>query len=101
MFQPWLDQKKPPIEQLGTFDPMVNQHNEKLVAFNYERVMFWLGQGNVNISPPVEELFGLAGFLPIHPRTYIRAWRARKTNEENEKKAKEESNNAEKEIQSN
>ncbi|XP_063977117.1 small ribosomal subunit protein bS16m [Diachasmimorpha longicaudata] len=85
-----LEQRKPPIEQLGTYDPSPNQFNEKLVALNTERIMYWLGQGNVTISEPVEELLGLAGFLPIHPTTYIRAWRARRKTDEEAAKAKQE-----------
>ncbi|XP_015109971.1 probable 28S ribosomal protein S16, mitochondrial [Diachasma alloeum] len=87
---PKVEQRKPPIEQLGTYDPMPNKFNEKLVALNTERIMFWLGQGNVEISEPVEELLGIAGFLPIHPRTYIAAWRARRKAEEEAAKAKQE-----------
>ncbi|CAL1687563.1 unnamed protein product [Lasius platythorax] len=30
------------------------------------------------VSKPVADLLGLAGFLPVHPRTYMRAWRNRK-----------------------
>ncbi|KAF7994314.1 hypothetical protein HCN44_003404 [Aphidius gifuensis] len=95
------DPKTPPIEQLGTYDPKVNQYNEKLVSFNSERIMFWLGQGNCDISPPVEEIFGLAGFLPIHPRTYIKAWRNRKDIEKKEKKADDEAAEALNNVQSN
>lgn len=76
------NQKKPPIEQLGTYDPIPNVHNEKLIAFNFERLQYWLGHG-ASISKPVAELLGLAGFLPIHPKTYMKAWRNRKAMQEN------------------
>lgn len=37
----------------------------------------------VQITTPIADLLGLAGYLPIHPRTYMRAWRNRcKTVEE-------------------
>jgi len=57
-------------------------HNEKLVSLNFERIQYWLTKG-VQISIPIADLLGLAGFLPVHPRTYMRAWRNRKTMEEN------------------
>ncbi|XP_038218065.1 probable 28S ribosomal protein S16, mitochondrial [Zerene cesonia] len=72
---------QPVIEQLGTYDPMPNIHNEKLVALNLERIKYWLGQG-AHVTPPVAELLGLAGFFPIHPRTYMTAWRNRKAEKE-------------------
>ncbi|XP_076639610.1 mitochondrial ribosomal protein S16 [Colletes latitarsis] len=72
-----LLQRKPPTEQLGSYDPMPNKYNEKLIALNFERIQYWMGKG-VNISKPVAELLGLAGFLPIHPRTYMTAWRNRR-----------------------
>ncbi|XP_014290003.1 small ribosomal subunit protein bS16m [Halyomorpha halys] len=69
-------QHEQPIEQLGTMDPMPNERNEKMVALNFERIQYWLGQG-CEVSDPVAELFGLAGFFPVHPRTYTTAWRNR------------------------
>ncbi|KZC05669.1 PREDICTED: probable 28S ribosomal protein S16, mitochondrial [Dufourea novaeangliae] len=71
-----LNQHHAPIEQLGTYDPMPNKYNEKLIALNFERIQYWLGS-HANVSKPVAELFGLAGFYPVHPRTYITAWRNR------------------------
>lgn len=70
-------QKKPPIEQVGIYDPIPNVHNEKLVSFNFERIQYWLAKG-AQISTPIADLLGLAGFLPVHPRTYMRAWRNRR-----------------------
>ncbi|GMT13899.1 hypothetical protein PFISCL1PPCAC_5196, partial [Pristionchus fissidentatus] len=61
------------IEQVGTFDPLPNAHNEKLVALNIERVKYWIGERNVHVSVPVLELLGLSGLLPLHPKTFIRA----------------------------
>ncbi|CAB3226089.1 unnamed protein product [Arctia plantaginis] len=73
---------QPVIEQLGSYDPMPNVNNEKLVALNLERIKYWLGKG-AHVSTPVAELFGLAGFFPIHPRSYMTAWRNRRTEREN------------------
>ncbi|XP_011706120.1 PREDICTED: probable 28S ribosomal protein S16, mitochondrial [Wasmannia auropunctata] len=74
-------QKGSPIEQVGVYDPMLNVHNEKLVSFNFERIQHWITKG-AQISTPVADLLGLAGFLPVHPRSYMRAWRNRKSVEE-------------------
>jgi small subunit ribosomal protein S16 len=80
---------------VGTYDPMPNAFNQKMVSFNYERIRFWIGKGAF-ISDPVAELLGLAGFLPIHPRSYMAAWRARaeerKNAEKNETETAEKSN---------
>lgn len=75
------NQHQQPIEQLGTYDPMPNENNEKLVSFNFERIQYWIGEGAV-VSNPVAELLGLSGFLPVHPLTYMKAWRNRKSDSE-------------------
>lgn len=67
----------PVIEQLGSYDPYPNEHNEKLVALNMERLRFWVGRGAL-ISQPVGQLLGLSGLLPLHPTTYMTAWRNRR-----------------------
>ncbi|XP_004923441.1 probable 28S ribosomal protein S16, mitochondrial [Bombyx mandarina] len=82
---------QPVIEQLGSYDPMPNINNEKLVALNLERLKYWLGKG-AHVSTPVSELLGLSGFFPIHPRTYMTAWRNRQ--QERENLAKQEAENA-------
>ncbi|XP_065200425.1 small ribosomal subunit protein bS16m [Planococcus citri] len=70
-------QHERPIEQLGVYDPMPNQYNEQLVSINIERLKYWMAH-NTSLSPPVNELLGLAGILPIHPRAFTTAWRNRK-----------------------
>ncbi|CAD7013857.1 probable 28S ribosomal protein S16, mitochondrial [Ceratitis capitata] len=70
------NQHQPVIEQVGTYDPMPNVQKERLVSFNFERIRYWLGRG-AHLSTPAAELLGIAGFLPIHPRTYMTAWRNR------------------------
>ncbi|CAG9135044.1 37S ribosomal protein S16-mitochondrial [Plutella xylostella] len=77
---------QPVIEQLGSYDPVPNMYNEKLVALNLERIKFWLGQG-AHVSKPAAEVLGLSGFFPIHPHSYMTAWRNRQA--EREKLAKE------------
>ena len=70
-----------PIEQVGTYDPMTNAHNEKLVSLNLERIQSYLA-GGVALSRPVAQLLGLAGLLPQHPDTYVTAWRNRQAMEQ-------------------
>ncbi|XP_017884992.1 probable 28S ribosomal protein S16, mitochondrial [Ceratina calcarata] len=85
-----LNQHKPPIEQLGTYDPLPNKYNEKLISLNLERLQYWLGQKPA-ISKPVANLLGLAGFFPIHPQTYMTAWRNRRAQDEASKTTEPES----------
>uniref|UniRef100_A0A023GDX8 Small ribosomal subunit protein bS16m n=1 Tax=Amblyomma triste TaxID=251400 RepID=A0A023GDX8_AMBTT len=65
------------IEQLGSFDPMPNERNEKLVAINFDRLNYWFGQG-AKTSPGVGMLLGLAGYTTMHPTVYMKAWRNRR-----------------------
>eukprot|EP00092_Neocalanus_flemingeri_P053804 GFUD01063304.1.p1 GENE.GFUD01063304.1~~GFUD01063304.1.p1 ORF type:complete len:137 (-),score=47.29 GFUD01063304.1:354-764(-) len=65
-----------PVEQVGTYDPSTNSHNEKLVSLNLERLQVYLA-GGVQLSRPVAQLMGLAGLTPQHPDTYVTAWRNR------------------------
>ncbi|TRY76142.1 hypothetical protein DNTS_031475 [Danionella cerebrum] len=65
------------LEQLGSYDPLPNTHNEKLVALNYERIEYWFSCG-AHLTTPVAKLLGLAGFLPLHPMTITNAERKRK-----------------------
>lgn len=51
------------------------------MSINFERLQFWLSRGS-HVSRPVEDLLGLAGFFPIHPRTYVKAWKRRKAAKE-------------------
>ncbi|XP_072387047.1 small ribosomal subunit protein bS16m [Diabrotica undecimpunctata] len=82
------DQHDPSIEQLGTHDPFPNEHNEKLTSLNFERIRYWLTHGAIATNP-VLELLGLAGFYPIHPRSYMTAWRNREKAKEALEAAKE------------
>lgn len=50
------------IIQVGTFDPLPNTRNEKLVALNIERIKYWIGERNVHVSVPVLELLGMYFF---------------------------------------
>uniref|UniRef100_A0AC35G6K4 Small ribosomal subunit protein bS16m n=1 Tax=Panagrolaimus sp. PS1159 TaxID=55785 RepID=A0AC35G6K4_9BILA len=67
------------IEQVGTFDPLPNAKNEKLISMDITRLKYWIGERNAQISVPVLELLGLSGLFPIHPKTYIRAKDQRET----------------------
>ncbi|KAK7863494.1 hypothetical protein R5R35_010524 [Gryllus longicercus] len=77
VMESFRDQQDPVIEQVGTYDPLPNQHNEKLVSLNLERIRHWVGNG-ADVSTPVAQLLGLCGFFPIHPRSYMTAWRNRR-----------------------
>lgn len=68
------------IEQVGTYDPMPNERNEKLASLNFERIRYWMGQG-ASLSHEAKVLLGLAGFMPIHPSSYIHAWQKRRAAE--------------------
>ena len=64
------------LEQVGSYDPLPNTNNEKLVALNIERIKYWLSVG-AQPTIPVYKLLGMAGLLPIHPRMYLEAERTR------------------------
>lgn len=66
------------LEQVGSFDPMPNTRNEKLVSLNMDRIRYWLSVG-ARPSRPVAILLGLAGVLPPHPRSLIIATKNRAT----------------------
>lgn len=90
---------------------MVNERGEELVALNVERINYWLSEG-ATCSTDVAELLGkfsmqksnliyiknrfypwcvsgLAGILPIHPNSYVKAWRNRKKVAEEMEKAQQ------------
>jgi len=46
-----------PLEQLGTYDPVINKNNEKLIAINFERLRYWIARG-ATPSKPTAELLG-------------------------------------------
>ncbi|CAE1296313.1 RP-S16 [Acanthosepion pharaonis] len=62
------------IEQIGTYDPLVNRLNEKLVSVNFNRLSYYLAAG-AHMTKSVAQLFGLSGFLPLHPMSIINAER--------------------------
>nr|XP_046239297.1 28S ribosomal protein S16, mitochondrial [Scatophagus argus] len=64
------------LEQLGSYDPLPNIYNEKLVSFNFDRIKYWIGCG-AHPTKPVAKLLGLAGFFPLHPMTITEAERRR------------------------
>ncbi|XP_022653333.1 probable 28S ribosomal protein S16, mitochondrial [Varroa jacobsoni] len=70
---------QPTLEQIGSFDPMPNEHNENLVSINYDRLNYWLGQG-ATPARGVGMLLGMAGYTMLHPYSYKRAWEVRLKN---------------------
>lgn len=51
-----------PVEQLGTYDPMPNLENQKLLSLNVERTRYWMGQGAI-FSTPIAKLLGTTSFI--------------------------------------
>ena len=47
------------IEQIGSYDPVPNYKNEKLVGISFDRFNYWYSQGNVRLTRPVEKLMGM------------------------------------------
>ncbi|XP_044301482.1 28S ribosomal protein S16, mitochondrial isoform X1 [Varanus komodoensis] len=84
------------LDQIGCYDPLPNNHGEKIVGLNIERLKFWLANG-VLLTKPVEKLLGLAGFFPLHPMTITNAERERKKRALEAAKAAQEENLAVKE----
>lgn len=58
LLQRKAEQFDPIVEQIGSYDPMPNEYNEKLLALNVDRVRFWMGKG-ADVSPPVAEFLGM------------------------------------------
>ncbi|CAK5045115.1 unnamed protein product [Meloidogyne enterolobii] len=83
------------IENLGTFDPIPNDRNEKLVSLKFDRLKYWLGVRNAEVSVPLLELLGLSGLLPLHPNTFVRARAYRRLMYKSLEKAKEGKNDKE------
>lgn len=45
------------LEQVGCYDPLPNNHNERIVGLNFERIKYWIACG-AHLSKPVEKLLG-------------------------------------------
>ncbi|XP_060614727.1 small ribosomal subunit protein bS16m isoform X1 [Anolis sagrei] len=65
------------LEQIGCYDPLPNDHGEKIVGLNIERIKYWIANGAL-LSKPVEKLLGLSGFFPLHPMTITNAERVKR-----------------------
>lgn len=50
------------IEQVGSIDPMRNEHDEKIVALNLERIQYWLGEG-IHVSHQASAILGELLFI--------------------------------------
>ncbi|XP_069804326.1 small ribosomal subunit protein bS16m [Dendropsophus ebraccatus] len=68
------------LDKLGTYDPLPNVYNEKLVSLNIDGIKYWIACG-AHVTKPVAKLLGLAGFFPLHPMTITGAERLRKAKE--------------------
>lgn len=56
--QSFRELKDQVVEQVGSYDPFLNERNEHLVALNFDRIQFWLRQGTI-ATEPVARLFGM------------------------------------------
>ena len=54
------------IERVGTYNPMLQRDDPKRVAFNRERIEYWLGVG-AQPSDRVARFFGRAEVIPAPP----------------------------------
>lgn len=81
------------IEDLGSYDPLPNKDNEILVALNINRIREHLSR-KVKVTGLAAEFLGLAGLLPVHPHSYLKAYRNRRKIEQSTT-SKSQSNNEE------
>ena len=58
------------LEQLGTYDPMVNKHGETLCAMNFERIKHWIRKG-AEPTKPVAQLLGKILLVNYFPRIVL------------------------------
>ena len=61
------------IEQVGTYDPMVNAHNEKLCALNLERIQSYIAGGvQVTTMDMIMTIhISKASFLSVRPSVHL------------------------------
>lgn len=57
------------IEQLGSYDPLPNIYNEKLVSFNFDRIKYWIGCG----AHPTKPVAKLLGVYLLHKRVLLKS----------------------------
>lgn len=65
-----------PDETIGSYDPLPNEKGEVIVACDLNKFCYYIGKGS-QPSNAVEQLLGIAGFWPMHPKLFINAWRRR------------------------
>jgi len=85
------------VEQLGTFDPFPNIHNEKICSLNFERIKYHLARGAHPVKS-VRRLLGLAGYMPLDPTLLFRAENLRKLREIERLQKQQKEKEAEEEI---
>lgn len=47
-----------PLDRIGSYDPLPNDYNEKLVNINFEKLHHWIRQG-ATPTRPIEILLGM------------------------------------------
>lgn len=73
---PGTQPNRRPEEVIGSIDPMPNEHGEHIVACDLNRLCYYMGKG-ASLSKLLTQYLGLVGFLPLHPKLLINAWRTR------------------------
>ncbi|KAI8059857.1 30S ribosomal protein S16 [Gongronella butleri] len=60
-----------PLEQVGTYNPLPNQHGQKEIQMNFERVKYWLTVG-AQPSETVEKMLVEANLMPASPKPWMK-----------------------------
>ncbi|CAG2109736.1 unnamed protein product [Medioppia subpectinata] len=61
-----------PDEVIGNVDPIPNHNNEIIASVDLRRLAYWTGK-RVIFSNGAKSILGMAGWLPIPPKVYIKA----------------------------
>ncbi|XP_069137954.1 small ribosomal subunit protein bS16m-like [Argopecten irradians] len=64
-----------PLAQLGTYDPLPNTNNERMVSLDMDAINRILSS-KPKITKTAAQILGLSGCLPIHPLSYLAGHRA-------------------------
>ncbi|XP_054160722.1 probable 28S ribosomal protein S16, mitochondrial [Oppia nitens] len=77
-----------PDEVIGNVDPIPNQNNEIIASCDLKRLAYWTGKGVV-FSKGIQNILGMAGWLPIPPAIYIKALENRENKRQKTDKSEE------------
>lgn len=60
------------IEEIGFFDPTINQDGKKICIINVEKIRWYISKG-AEPTIPVWKLLCASGAFPVHPSVYVAA----------------------------